>query len=99
MENGQCVPPVILFLALQVGGGTNYPRMQIWRTVDGNTYERVASSRIQFATGEPYIWEKETSNPIPFQAGDVLGVFTPPVPKLSLKFQERGGPTNYYIGD
>jgi len=33
-----------------------------------------------------------------FQTGDILGVFTPPVPQLTFKYQQEGGPQNYYIG-
>ena len=44
------------------------------------------------------VYEHTPTTPLQFQAGDILGVFTPPVPRLTFKYQQEGGPLNYYIG-
>ena len=49
-------------------------------------------------TSTPYVYEKTLSegSQIQFQEGDIVGVYTPPVPRLSFKHQRHGGETSYY---
>jgi len=64
------------------GGGRNqYPRFQLWRPNGIDTYEKVYeyySSRFMTADNSGLtIAEYMPPAPIPFQAGDVLGVYQP----------------------
>ena len=64
------------------GGGRNqYPRFQLWRPNGTDTYKKVYeyySSRFITADSSGLtITEYKLRAPIPFQAGDVLGVYQP----------------------
>ena len=85
-------------VASQVGGGSRYPQLQIWRNTAGTEYNRIASSDVRDSTSVAHVYEVIPDPPLEFQTGDILGVYTPPVPKLSFKYQQSGGPKNYYIG-
>ena len=88
-------------VAKQVVGGSRFPELQIWRSTGGRSYERIARSvvddSVPVAT-TAFVYEHTPTTPLQFQAGDILGVFTPPVPRLTFKYQREGGPLNYYIG-
>ncbi len=90
----------ITMVASEVGGGSRFPEFQIWRNTAGTQYERIDSTSIEddHATSIPHVYEKTLGTPLQFEANDILGIFTPPVPKLTFKYQQRGGPKNYYIG-
>ena len=87
-------------MASRVGTGSRFPELQIWRNDVGNDYDISSSSEIteSHSTSTPHMYEHSPDPPLQFQAGDVLGVFTPPVPRLTFRFQHHGGPENYYIG-
>ena len=88
-------------VAKPVGGGSRFPQLQIWRSTGGRSYERVAQSMVDDSVPvatTAFVYEHTPTTPLQFQAGDILGVFTPPVPRLTFKYQEQGGPLNYYIG-
>ena len=87
-------------MASRVGTGSLFPELQIWRKVSGNDYAISSSSEIteRHSTSTPHVYEYSPDPPLQFQAGDALGVFTPPVPRLTFRFQHHGGPENYYIG-
>jgi len=87
-------------VAKLVGGGSRFPELQIWRNLGGTIYDRVAHSVVDNSepTNTAFLYEHTPDDPLPFQAGDILGVFTPPVPRLTFKYQQQGGPQNYYIG-
>ena len=87
-------------MAKLVGGGSRFPELQIWRNSGGTNYDRVAHSTVDNSvpTNTAFVYENTPDNPLSFQAGDILGVFTPPVPRLTFKYQQQGGPRNYYIG-
>lgn len=90
----------VTMVASQVGGGSRFPEFQIWRNAGGNRYDRSGSTTVDnsHATSIPHVYERTLDPPLEFETDNILGIFTPPVPKLSFKYQERGGPTNYYIG-
>ena len=73
----------------------------MWRNTVGTNWDKVDHNRLQETdrTSTPYVYEKTVSadSQIQFQAGDVLGVYTPPAPRLSFKYQREGGPENYYV--
>ena len=77
-----------------------YPEVQIWRSSGNDMYRKINGTLIEVETeSENQIYEYDNFPPIPFQAGDILGVFIPPDvgSKLRLRAESGYGPTNYYI--
>ena len=80
--------------------GSLYPEVQIWRSSGNDMYWKINGTLIEVETeNEEQIYEYDNFPPIPFQAGDILGVFTPPYPdsKLRVRAETEHGHTNYYI--
>ena len=93
---------------------TLYPELQLWRSSGGDTYQKINGTRLR-VRGDTFemfnvtagngivmsggIYEYDNFEPIPFQAGDILGVFLPPNAHCKLRLLSvRGqGPTNYYL--
>ena len=88
-----------------VGGAWNnngilYPELQLWRNSGDDMYQKINGTFIDVETeNEERIYEYDNFPPIPFQAGDILGVFIPlgPESKFRLRAEEGHGHTNYYI--
>ena len=63
------------------GNRNNYPEVQIWRTVgQGFMYEKQASQEIRLAEGDfspDGVFQYNLITPLPFQIGDMLGVWQP----------------------
>ena len=81
-------------------GNSLYPELQIWRSSGNDMYQKINGTFIQVDTeNEDRVYEYDNFAPIPFQAGDILGVFVPPNgdSKLRLRAESEPGPTNYYI--
>ena len=84
------------------GQRTSFPHLQIWRETSTDTYVRIGSTEIAAQTEsvtEVYMYPVEP--PLPFQAGDVLGIFQPAQQRslLSVYYvQDSTGPTNHYVG-
>lgn len=88
-------------IASPVGGGSRYPEVHVWRR-QGETNQFVRFKRDKLNSGSPSpasrVYEALRDPPLQFEAGDVLGVFSPPVPALDLEYQRHGGPRNHYVG-
>ena len=83
-----------------VGGAALYPELQLWRGIGNNTYQKINKTLITIETKSgDGVYEYDNFSPIPFQAGDILGVFVPPdwLSKLILRSEDDRGPTNYFI--
>ena len=69
------------FWARRQNGGDQYPRFQLWRPNGTDRYERVYESSTDSSTFATEANSRLTIHvppaPIPFQAGDVLGVYQP----------------------
>ena len=79
-----------------------YPEVQIRRNSGNNLYQKINGTLIDVETkSKNRIYEYDNFPPIPFQAGDILGVFLPSygASKLHLIMRAEGGHghTNYYI--
>ena len=87
-------------MAKPIGGGTRYPEVHVWRR-DGvsNTFTRFKRNKLNRDSPSPAskVYEALRDPPLRFEAGDVLGVYSPTVPALSLQYQDEGGFRNYYI--
>lgn len=82
-----------------VGGGLNSPEIQVWRWKgQGTEYYKVSGTRITSSSYSPMekVYEVELNPPVSFLEGDILGVYTPATPRLTFKYQKRGGPLNYW---
>ena len=80
--------------------GSLYPELQIWRSSGNNKYQKINGTLIDIETeNKEQVYEYDNFPPIPFQAGDILGVFIPPdvESKLRLSAESGHGHTNYYI--
>ena len=93
---------------------TFYPELQLWRSSGGDTYRKINGTRLsgRSDTSEEFnvpvgngivlsggIYEYDNFEPIPFQAGDILGAFIPPNSYSKLRLLSVRGhvPTNYYL--
>lgn len=79
---------------------TSFPELQIWRPMGGNTYKKLngttVSTLVQLTTG---VYELAVANPLPFQPGDILGLFQPPLLRsiLSIHYDSSNHAENYYL--
>ena len=77
-----------------------FPELQIWRNDGNNTYRKINGTFISLETSNPsLIYEYSDFSAIPFQAGDILGAFTPrsSLSKLILRLEDDRGHLNYYM--
>ena len=84
----------------QESDDTLYPELQLWREIGNDTYQKINGTLITIETqSDDCVYEYDNFPPIPFQAGDILGVFIPPVndSRLTFKSEKERGLTNYYI--
>lgn len=85
-------------IAKTVGGGSRFPQLSVWRAEGGDSYARVGYSSItETSSPREHVYEHSPDEPLQFESGDILGVYTPPVPRLTLKYQSGGGPQNYLL--
>ena len=86
--------------AIWNNGDILYPELQLWRSSGNDTYQKINGTFIDIETeNEDWVYEYDNFPPIPFQAGDILGVFIPPDAgsKLRLRAESGYGHTNHYI--
>ena len=78
------------------------PELQLWREIGSDTYQKINGTLITIETERGSgtgVYEYDNFPPIPFQAGDILGVFVPRNEQSKFKLKSEGGrgPTNYFI--
>ena len=81
-------------------GDSLYPEVQLWRNSGNDMYQKINGTFIEVETkNEERVYEYDNFPPIPFRAGDILGVFIPPKfpSKLRLRAESGHGHTSYYI--
>ena len=79
---------------------TLYPELQLWREIGNDTYQKINGINITNETqSDDGVYEYDNFSPIPFQAGDILGVFVPRKEESKFRLRSEGGrgPTNYFI--
>ena len=77
-----------------------YPELQVWRSIGNDKYQKINGTVLTTPTESPnHIYEYDNFSPIPFQAGDILGVFLPRDrdARLCLLSEDTNSPTNYYL--
>ena len=78
----------------------NYPELQVWRSSGSDTYQKINGTFLDFtASSSNHIYEYDNFSPIPFKAGDILGVFIPftSLSRLRLWSEDTNSSTNYYL--
>ena len=77
-----------------------YPELQVWRNIGNDMYQKRNGTVITIpSVSSNRIYEYDNFSPIPFQAGDILGVFLPRDrdARLHLLSETTDSPTNYYL--
>ena len=77
-----------------------YPELQVWRNIGNDLYQKINGTFLNIGTeSSNRIYEYDNFSPIPFLAGDILGVFIPRAAssRLKLRAEDDHGPLNYYI--
>lgn len=75
-----------------------YPELQVWRPTGEDTYHKINGTIIAPSISRPdKIFTYTDFAPIPFEAGDVLGMFMPYHLFIIPKAEYGGSYTNYYI--
>ena len=75
----------------------------MWRNIRNDIYQKINGTFIDVTTSSQYaysVYEYSNFSPIPFQAGDILGVFIPRdyyYSNLALLSENTTSPTNYYL--
>ena len=83
-----------------VGHDSFYPELQVWRYIGNDMYQKINGTVITTSTeNSNRIFEYDDFSPIPFQAGDILGVFLPRNRNATLRLlsETTNSPTNYYL--
>ena len=80
-----------------------YPQLQIWRPLEGSTYERIHSTDLSTTTEEnDEVYEFPVNPHLPFQRGDILGVLQPDAGDSRLQVRYDSGDeysvSYYYTG-
>ena len=77
-----------------------YPELQVWRNIGNDKYQKINGTVITISSvSSNHIYEYDNFSAIPFQAGDILGVFLPRTQftSVSLLSENTDSPTNYYL--
>ena len=82
------------------GDSVYFPELQIWRaTAVTNFYRKISASTFSAtADNASNVYEYTPSSPLPFQEGDILGIFQPDrsTSRLRVYYIDNVGPPNYY---
>jgi len=77
-------------------GGTAFPDLQLWRSSSGNgVYTKVGNTTLSATSqNSSSLYELAVKPSLPFQRGDVLGIFQPNGPLSHLRIYYRTGSGN-----
>jgi len=81
------------------GMHVNFPQLEIWRiqSAGNNVYNRMGSTLAEETTeNDNETYEFVLSTPLPFEPGDILGIFSPHRPRLGIYYVDTIGPPNYH---
>ena len=76
------------------------PELQLWRKMENDTYVKVSGTIVTAEVNNSnLIYGNSSFSPIPFRAGDILGIFVPNAADsiLKLRFELARGPRNYFL--
>ena len=75
------------------------PELQLWRKTTSNTYTKINGTFVTSSvSSDNGIFNDSSFSPIPFQAGDILGIFVQRSGSTRLRLRDElsHGPLNYY---
>ena len=82
------------------GGSMLYPELQVWRNIGNDSYQKINGTFIEPPENKDNdIYEYDNFTPIPFQSGDILGIFIPQTDSSRLRIlsEDVNSPNNYYL--
>ena len=71
--------------------------LQLWRSTTNGVYERINGTQITMTASPRAVYEFDNFSPIPFQAGDFLGLYLPFSDVIELYSEDTNSTINYYI--
>ena len=71
--------------------------LQLWRNTTNGVYERINGTQITMTASPRAVYEFDNFSPIPFQAGDFLGLYLPFSDVITLYSEDTNSTINYYI--
>ena len=71
--------------------------LQLWRNTTNGVYKRINETQITMTDSPRAVYEFENFSPIPFQAGDFLGLYLPFSKVIGLYSEDTNSTINYYI--
>lgn len=98
--SGQVVKWIMGATYLNVRDRVNFPELQIWRPTGSTTYQKLNGTSIEAKVEEDSgIYEFIVDPPLPFQPGDILGVFQPSLEesRLLVDYNALGVSVNYRL--
>ena len=81
------------------GNNQSFTELQIWRSSGDGFYTKVGSTTIITERNISRFYHYPLSSPLPFQEGDILGYFQPPIAEspLTLHYELDGQPQPAYF--
>ena len=81
--------------------GNLNPELQIWRSIENETYRKIKGTSIEFPVSQSgrIFYEYDVLPPIPVKSGDILGIFIPPhsFSRLHLLSENASSPMQYIV--
>ena len=71
--------------------------LQLWRNTTNGVYKRITGTQITMTDSPRAVYEFDNFSPIPFQAGDFLGLYLPFSEAITLYSEDTNSTINYYI--
>lgn len=75
---------------------TGQPELQIWRQLNSSNYKKAGFSTLKVSNTTMHhdVYEFIPKSPLPFQKGDIFGIFNPSNNQVDLQEQIGNGPLN-----
>ena len=70
--------------------------LQLWRSTTNGVYEKINGTQITMTASPPAVYEFDNFSPIPFQVGDILGLFLPLQQAITPYSEDINSTINYY---
>ena len=73
--------------------------LQLWRNTTNGVYEKINGTQINITTTKSSrgVFEFDNFSPIPFQAGDILGLYLPRTNSIRFYSEDTNSTINYFI--
>ena len=77
-----------------------FSELQIWRLTGGSVYQKITGTVISLLSDEDdNVYEYTVNPPLPFQTGDILGLFQPDETALQLHYDSDDDSSIYYVSE